>query len=218
MAETQRLRAVAAAIVVLTAVSCGGSGVRPALPGATPSRPVTATSPQDLYEAGRYREVVDTVNAGGATAVGLWFAGQSYSRLGDPAQAGQTFARLPAAGGTTAWQVVSDLSIALLGGDEAALDRAVQAASAFPADPLVQFELGLAYARRNDFAQAAQAFDRCSSAEPRFAYAYYRAGLAYDRLNRTDLAIARLETFARLAPQAPEQPEVAAILRTAAGR
>ena len=55
-------------------------------------------------------------------------------------------------------------------------------------------------------------------ADPRFAYGYYNAGLTYDRINRPDLAIARLEMFVRLAPGAPERPEVTSILQTVRGR
>ena len=40
----------------------------------------------------------------------------------------------------------------------------------------------------------------------------------YDRLNRSDLMIARLEMFERLAPEAPERPEVTSILQTVRGR
>ena len=65
---------------------------------------------------------------------------------------------------------------------------------------------------------AADAFDRVTQADPRFAYGYYNGGLAYDRLNRTDLAIPRLEMFVRLAPDAPERPEVTSILQTVRAR
>jgi tetratricopeptide (TPR) repeat protein len=78
----------------------------------------------------------------------------------------------------------------------------------------VQYELGLAHVRRDDVSGAAAAFDRCSQADPRFAYAYYNAGLVLDRLYRADVALARFEVFQRLAPDAPERPEVSAILRT----
>jgi tetratricopeptide (TPR) repeat protein len=117
-------------------------------------------------------------------------------------------------GDTGPWGVVAQLALALLADDPAALEAARAAAGAFPADPYVQFEAGLASARRDDFAAAAQAFDRCADARPRFAYAYYHAALAYARLDRNDLAVVRLETFQRLAPQAPERPEVEALLRT----
>ena len=115
---------------------------------------------------------------------------------------------MPQVGGNPAWQVVSDLAQALLRDNPEEIDRARETAAAFPADPFVQYQLGLAHARRNDMTAAAQAFDRCTQADPRFAYAYYSGGLAYDRLNRSDLAIARLEMFERLAPEAPERPEV----------
>jgi lipoprotein NlpI len=113
---------------------------------------------------------------------------------------------------------VSDLAQALLRDDAAEIDRARQAAAAFPDDPFVQYQLGLAHVRRNDAGAAAEAFDRCTQADPRFAYGYYNAGLTYDRLNRPDLAIARLEMFVRLAPGAPERPEVTSILQTVRGR
>jgi lipoprotein NlpI len=109
---------------------------------------------------------------------------------------------------------MADLALALLQGDAEAIHRARGAAVAFSADPFVQFELGLAHANRNDFTAAAQAFDRCTEADPRFAYAYYYAGLAYDRLNRADLMINRLEMFSASRTEAPERPEVESILQT----
>jgi tetratricopeptide (TPR) repeat protein len=173
---------------------------------------------QGLYESGRYREVVTAVEAGTTDAEALWFAAQSNLRLDRPEQARRQFALLPSAGGGPQWQAVSDLALALIDGSPGAIDRAREAAGAFPADPFVQFELGVAQARQNDFAAAALAFDRCAEVDPRFAYAYYNAALAYDRLGRSDLMAIRLETFLRLAPNAPERPEVEAILRTIRGQ
>jgi tetratricopeptide (TPR) repeat protein len=171
-----------------------------------------------LYESGRYQEVVNSVNSGERTAQALWFAAQSSLRLGQRDEAASQFAQLPQAGGSPAWQVVSDLGQALLRDDAGEIDRARQAAAAYPSDPFVQYQLGLAHARRNDMAAAADAFDRCTQADPRFAYGYYNGGLAYDRLNRADLAIVRLEMFVRLAPEAPERPEVTSILQTVRSR
>jgi tetratricopeptide (TPR) repeat protein len=205
-----------ASFVLLVGCKGGGTGRRPInTPGATP--PV-ANSVQALYESGRYQEVVNSVNAGERSAQALWFAGQSSLRLGQRADAESQFAQLPQAGGGPAWQVVSDLAQALLREDAGEIDRARQAAGAFPGDPFVQYQLGLAHARRNDMGAAAEAFDRCTQADPRFAYGYYNAGLSYDRINRPDLAIARLEMFVRLAPGAPERPEVTSILQTVRGR
>jgi len=212
---------VALALLLSAVVACGGSGRRPvsspgAAPAAAPSAP--SSSVQGLYESGRYSEVLSSVSAGSTSAEAIWFVAQSNLRLGQREEAARQFARLPAVGASPAWQAVSDLALALVDGDLQGIDRARAAASGFPADPFVQFELGLAHSRMTDFAAAAQAFDQCTDADPRFAYAYYNAGLAYDRLNRIDVAIARLETFQRLAPDAPELPEVASILRTVRGR
>jgi Flp pilus assembly protein TadD len=76
----------------------------------------------------------------------------------------------------------------------------------------------LADAIRGDFNAAVQAFERAIEARPRFAYAHYQAGLAYDRIGRADLLAARFETFLRLAPEAPERAAVEGILRTIRGR
>jgi tetratricopeptide (TPR) repeat protein len=79
-------------------------------------------------------------------------------------------------------------------------------------------EPGAAAFDRRDFAAAAAAFDQCISANPADAYTYYRAGLAYYEINRKDLMVTRFESFVRLAPDAPERPEVESILKTARGR
>ena len=79
-------------------------------------------------------------------------------------------------------------------------------------------EPGVAAFDRREFATAAAAFDQCIKAHPTDAYTYYRAGLAYYEINRADLMVNRFESFVRLAPDAPERPEVESILRTARGR
>ena len=215
-------RPVGLTLIVLLIATVGLSGCRStsrrpvALPGAAPSSPApaAAASAQTLYESGRYRDVLSTVGPGSQDAVGLFFSAHSSLKLGQREEARRLFVQLRDLGAGPAWQVTSDLAIALIEDNPEAIDRARGAAAAFPSDPFVQFELGIAHVRRNDVAAAAQAFDRCSSADPRFAYAYYNGGIVYDRLNRTDLALTRLETFLRLAPDAPERPEVASLLQT----
>lgn len=210
-----------ASLVVLAGCVSGGGGRRTtvALPGSTPTvAPSAGGNVQGLYESGQYHEVLNSVNGGDRSAQALWFAAQSNLRLGQRDEAAKQFTQLPQVGGSPSWQAASDLALALLRDDPAEIDRARAAAEAFPGDPFAQYELGLAHVRRNDISAAAQAFDRATQADPRFAYAYYSSGLTYDRLNRTDLAIARLEMFARLAPDAPESPEVASILRTVRSR
>jgi tetratricopeptide (TPR) repeat protein len=218
-----RVSAAFALTSLVASVACvgGGSTRRPvAIPGPAPViTPAGASkSVQGLYESGRYHDVLNTVAAGDGSAQALWFAAQSSLRLGQREEAAKQFAQLAQAGGNAAWQVVSDLALAILYDNPGGIDRAREAAGAFPGDPFVQYQLGLAHARRNDMAAAAQAFDRSTQADPRFAYAYYSSGLTWDRLNRADLAIARLEMFERLAPDAPERPEVASILQTVRGR
>jgi tetratricopeptide (TPR) repeat protein len=210
-----------AALVLIAGCKGGGTTRRPintpgATPGVTPGS--TTSSVQRLFESGRYQEVVNSVSAGERSAQAIWFAAQSSLRLGQRAEAASQFAQLPQAGGGPVWQVVSDLAQALLRDDAGEIDRARQDAAAFPGDPFAQYELGLAHARRNDMAAAAEAFDRVTQADSRFAYGYYNGGLAYDRLNRADLAISRLEMFVRLAPDAPERPEVTSILQTVRSR
>ena len=209
-----------ASLVMLSGCASGGGRRTVSVPSAAlPAMPGAATTPaQGLYESGRYHEVINSVNAGDRSAQALWFAAQSSLRLGQREDAASQFAQLPQVGGNPAWQVVSDLALSLLRDNPEEIDRAREAAAGFPEDPFVQYELGLAHTRRNDLIAAAQAFDRCTQAAPRFAYAYYSSGLAYDRLNRSDLAIARLEMFEQLAPEAPERPEVTSILRTVRAR
>jgi tetratricopeptide (TPR) repeat protein len=217
-----RTRFCLAALALLAVVAgCGGGGrLAPATPRDAPVAgvPPTGDAVQALFESGRYRELLSSAGADTTSAEAIWFAAQSHLRLGQPEEARRQFERLPSVGAGPAWQVVSDLALAILNDDFEALDRARAAAAQFPDDPFVQFELGLAHARRNDFAGAAQAFDRCTQANPRFAYAYYNSGLAYDRLNRSDLMTNRLEMFQRLAPAAPERAEVETILRAVRGR
>lgn len=87
-----------------------------------------------------------------------------------------------------------------------------------PADAQAAYELGLARAAAGDYAPAARAFDAATDANPRLAYAYYHAGLAYGRINRPDLTAIRFDMFLRLAPDAPERPQLESILRTMRGR
>ena len=88
----------------------------------------------------------------------------------------------------------------------------------FPAEVQVYTDMAAATFCNAPHAAAAQAFDASLSASPTLAYAHYQAGLAYNRLNRPDLTVARFETFVRLAPSAPERPQVDTILRAARGR
>jgi len=75
-------------------------------------------------------------------------------------------------------------------------------------------ETGEDLLRQRDFVAAAETLDRCIAANPRRAYAYYYAGMAYRQLDRVDLMADRFDTFVRLAPDAPERPQVETILNS----
>ncbi|MBI3047727.1 MAG: tetratricopeptide repeat protein [Acidobacteria bacterium] len=213
-----RLAAIAA---LALAAGCSSRSTPAASRAPAPDAAASDALVQELYESGRYDEVVSRVTAASVGDVGaeaLWLAAHSHLRLGRKDEAARLLARLATMEGDPGWQVTSQLALAGLEGNADALARARQAAGAFPGDPFVQYELGLSAARSGDFTAAAQAFDRSLEADPTFAYAYYYAGLTYDRLGRADLMVTRFDTFLRLAPQAPERPEVESILRTVRGR
>jgi len=203
------------------AAGCSSRSASSPAPAAPPDAAPSDALVQQWYESGRYDEVVSRVTQADVADVGaeaLWLAAHSSLRLGRRDEAASLFMRLAATDPNPAWQIASQLALAGLEGSAEAAAQARQAAGAFPGDPFVQYELGLAAVRSGDFAGAAQAFDRTIAADPTFAYAYYYAGLAYDRLQRADLMAGRFDTFLRLAPQAPERPEVDSILSTVRGR
>jgi tetratricopeptide (TPR) repeat protein len=204
-------------VVSLLLGGCASSPARVNRPAsAAPAAPTASV--QALFESGRDDEVVNRVASTGARPEEIWFGAQSLLRMGQRDEAVQEFQRLRNAAGSDAFQRAADVAIARLGGGADALAVAQAAAAAFPADPYVQFEAGITLALRGDNAAAAQAFDAAINASPTFAYAYYQAGLAYSRIERLDMTVARFEAFERLAPSAPERPQVDSILRTARGR
>jgi tetratricopeptide (TPR) repeat protein len=79
-------------------------------------------------------------------------------------------------------------------------------------------KLGLVYAKRQEWAQAAGEFDRVLQASPANAYAHYYGGLMEYRANHPDRMATHFEQFLKLAPDAPERPEVTQIMRTVRGR
>ena len=80
------------------------------------------------------------------------------------------------------------------------------------------YQLGLARSAAEQWEPAAAAFEKASSIDPAFAYAHYFAGLAYSRLRQIDRMATHLEYFLKLAPNAPEQPAVMALMRSVRGR
>src|SRR5262245_25726250 len=207
-----------ATLVIVAACASGQGRAAIARPATAPS----ASTIQALYESGEDREIVDRVKnrvPNDVTGSDRWFAAQSQLRLGLRNDAINDLAALSQTGGDPAVQVAAQLAIGRLTNDEATLGQARAAAAAYPASLFVQYELGLSYAVRGDFASAAPIFDACIAAAPTFAYAYYQSALAYQHLDRPDVMANRFDRFLRLAPNAPERPEVDSVLRAiSAGR
>jgi tetratricopeptide (TPR) repeat protein len=204
--------------VIAAGCASGRGRIEVARPDSVPA-PATI---QVLYESGEDREIVSRLRNGvgdSTTPADRWFIAQSQLRLGLRNDAISDLTVLSQTGADPALRVAAQLAIGRLTSDEPMLVRAQADAGAYPDNVFVQYELGLSYAVRNDFASAARVFDGCIDTEPSFAYAYYRSGLAYQRLERADLMANRFDRFLRLAPNAPERAEVEAVLRTiAAGR
>jgi tetratricopeptide (TPR) repeat protein len=215
-----RLAAIFAWLTILMLAACASSRGRTAV--ARPAETPRSSTIQALYESGEDREIVNRVKnsvSDGVSAPDRWFAAQSQLRLGLRNDAISDLAALTQTEADPAVQVAAQLAIGRLTNDEAKLGQARAAAGAYPESLFVQYELGLSYAARNDFASAARIFDVCIATAPTFAYAYYQSALAYQHLDRPDIMANRFDRFVRLAPNAPERPEVESVLRTiAAGR
>ena len=187
--------------------------------GRVASSPPAAAEPsvQSLYESGQDAEIVNRVAGRAAASADLWFAAQSKLRLGQRDEAIGDLMTLQASGDAGV-AAAARLAVARLTGDDRAIEATRAEASMYTDSLFAQYELGVSYAARNEYAAAARAFDRCIEIAPAFAYAYYQSALVYERLSRPDVMANRLDRFMRLAPNAPERPQVESILRTVGGR
>jgi tetratricopeptide (TPR) repeat protein len=210
----------AVCLTILMLAACASSQGRADI--ATPASLPRSSTIQALYESGDDREILNRVKnsvPASVTSADRWFAAQSQLRLGLRNDALNDLAALTQTDADPAVQVAAQLAIGRLTNDEATLGRARAEASAYPENLFVQYELGLSYAVRSDFTSAARVFDVCIATAPAFAYAYYQSALAYQHLDRPDIMANRFDRFVRLAPNAPERPEVESVLRSiAAGR
>jgi tetratricopeptide (TPR) repeat protein len=84
--------------------------------------------------------------------------------------------------------------------------------------PEAHYQRGVVLMMRRDYGDAANAFAKAVQLDRTFAAAYYYAGLANNRVKRLALMANNFEMFIKLAPNAPERPEVESILRTIRGR
>ncbi len=173
---------------------------------------------QRWFEAGRFQQVAESSGPSAPPEV-HFLAGQSLQKQNAPAQAIEAYENLAAMPESNAWHFVGrSAQLLLQNADEEALANAQRAVELNGDLTEAHYQLGLVYARRSEWAQSAQAFDRASQTDPGYAYAHYYGGLAHYRAGRPDRMATHFEQFLKTAPEAPERPEVMQLMRTVRGR
>jgi tetratricopeptide (TPR) repeat protein len=175
-----------------------------------------------LYDEGKYQDVVkatDQSPAGTEQGSRLqYLAAQSYAKLNDTDKARGAYQRL-ADSGASPWASIGKSAVQLIDKQlDQSLESANQATRAGESLPEAHYQRGLVLMARREYGDSATAFTKATQLDPNFAAAYYYAGLAYNRAKRIDLMTNNFETFVKLAPNAPERPEVESILRTVRGK
>jgi tetratricopeptide (TPR) repeat protein len=169
---------------------------------------------QRLFESGRYQQVAESATPDSPPDV-QYMAALSLQKLGANDQAAQTFNRLAERPESDPWHFIGLSGRQLVEGNaEAAVASARQAVAMAPDLPHAHFQLGLVLARQQQWGEAAAAFDEVSARQPTNAYAYYYGGMMHYRASRVDQMAVHFEQFLKLAPEAPERPEVLSIMRT----
>jgi tetratricopeptide (TPR) repeat protein len=177
-------------------------------------------SARRLLEAGQYQEAADAVAAQGESASPseVYVAGQSFARLDRVEEARTQYRRLDNGDEQNPWVFVGRSAMAALDGDlGTALEAANQAVMLAPDSFHARYQLGLVQSLRNDFAASAATLERATELDGYDAYAHYYAGIAYNKIHRVDRMAVHFQAFTKLAPDAPERPQVEAILRTLRG-
>lgn len=177
-----------------------------------------AAEVRKMFEAGQYQLVIESAGSAGSPEA-LYTAAQSHQKLGASDEARETYGQLAARPDGDVWHFIGLSGQQLLDDQtDAALQSARQAAGVADHLPEVHYQLGLVLAKRQDWRGAAEAFDRAAALSPGHAYAHYYGGLMHYRANRPDRMAIHFEQFLKLAPDAPERPEVLQIMRTVRGR
>jgi tetratricopeptide (TPR) repeat protein len=173
---------------------------------------------QRLFEAGQFQQVVAATNPASPPDA-LYLTAQSQQKMGAVDQAAQTFGLIAQRPEGDPWHFIGLSGRQLVEGNaEAAVASARQAAAMAPDLPTTHFQLGLALARLQNWPEAAAAFDAASERQPDNAYAHYYGGMMHYRANRVDRMAVHFEQFLKLAPEAPERPEVLSIMKTLRAR
>ena len=171
-----------------------------------------------MFEAGRLQQVVESVSGDAAPAV-VYTAAQSHQKLGATGEARAAYEQLTARGEDDPGHFIGRSGQQRLDGDPGAALESAQAAVSHAARLAdAHYQLGLVQAKREDWRAAAEAFDRAAELNPSVAYAHYYGGLMHYRAGRPDRMAIHFEQFLKLAPEAPERPEVLQIMKTVRGR
>lgn len=173
---------------------------------------------REQFESGQFQQVVQSVPADAAPEA-QYLAAQSHEKLGAAPQAMEIYAQLAALPEGDPWHFIGESAQRTLEGNlDAAVASARQAVAMADGLAEAHFQLGLVLAKRQEWAEGAAAFDRVTQIDPGNAYAHYYGGLMQYRAGRPDQMAIHFEQFLKLAPQAPERPEVLQIMRTVRGR
>jgi tetratricopeptide (TPR) repeat protein len=182
----------------------------------------TVADVRQLYDAGKYRDVVGAADRATDADKALrlqYLAAQSYDKLSDPDAARRAYQRLADVGGDTPWAFMGRSAVQLRDQQfDESLGSADQAVRLDASLPEAHYQRGIVLMSRKDYGGAMDAFTKAAQLDSAFAAAHYYAGLASYRVKRIDLMTDHFESFIKLAPSAPERPEVESILRTVRGR
>jgi tetratricopeptide (TPR) repeat protein len=176
------------------------------------------TSPQKLFESGKYQEVIDSVKGrSDAPQDQVYLRALAHRKLNQNDDAKEAFGAL--ARGDGAWKEIGNSGVAWIEGNlDAAAEAAKKAVDADGNSAQARFQLGLVESARNNQQQAADAFAKGAELDPQMAYAHYEAGMAFYKAKKIDRMAVYFENFLKLAPNAPERPAVQSIMRTVRGR
>ena len=184
--------------------------------------PQTITEVRKLYESGQDQRVIQLVTAsrtqGTARAPLSFEAAHSYERLKQSTQAKQLYTQIATLPTSDPWKYIGQSGVAIIDRNyDSAVSNATRATSLGPNLAQAHYQLGMAYAYKQDHTRAAPAFAKATTLDATYAYANYYAGMSYYRIRRFDLMTRHFEVFVRLAPSAPERAQVESILRTIRG-
>ncbi len=169
---------------------------------------------QRLFESGKYQQVVDSTTPDSPPDV-LYTTAQSQQKLGANDQAAQTFSRLAERPEADPWHFIGLSGRQLVEGNpDAAIASARQAVDDGTGTSLRALSARSCARPPAAWAEAAAEFDEVSARQPTNAYAYYYGGMMHYRASRVDQMAVHFEQFLKLAPEAPERPEVLSIMRT----